>query len=167
MTWLSGRHLPAHYAVLVRYLVVVVRENRRTNSELSSGLLPILSGVRGNGKQRYSELPELPMVLQVNYLLQTSVSARAHTEIQKDRLLASEVIQRNAVAEGGRKTEGRRWVAFRDDAVAPAYDARSVLAPPSTAGREERDDTQQDQKQTLHCSDTHLTLSPAELHGPD
>jgi hypothetical protein len=144
MTRLSGRHLPAHYAVLVRYAIVVVRENRRTNSELNSRLPPILSGVRGNGKQRYSELLEFLMVLQVNYLLHTSVSARAHAEVQKDRLLASEVIQRNALAQGGRKTEGRRWVTFRYDAVAPAYDARFVLASPSTAGREERDDTQQD-----------------------
>jgi hypothetical protein len=94
----------------VRYAVVVVREDGRPNSELSGRLLPILTWVRGEGKQRDSEVPEPSMVLQVNYLLYTSVSARAHAEIQQNRLLASEVIQRNARPLGGRKMKRRRRI---------------------------------------------------------
>ncbi len=84
------RHLPAHHAVLVRHAVVLVRENGRPNSKLRSRLLPIFLPVRRNGEQGYFELPELSVVLQVNYLLQTPVSARAHAEIQQDGLFSTE-----------------------------------------------------------------------------
>jgi hypothetical protein len=96
----------------VRYAVVVVRENGRTNSELSGRLLPIFARVRGDGEQGYSELPEIRMGLQVNYLLYTSISARTHAEIQQHRPLPPEVIQRNALPLSRKKTEGRRWVAL-------------------------------------------------------
>ena len=83
------------------------------------------------------------MVLQVNYLLHASVSARAHAEVQQDRLLASKVVERNAVARGGRKTEGGRRVAF-------AEDASGFFATTCTAGGKERNHTQQGKKPPSH-----------------
>jgi hypothetical protein len=103
---------PLHHIVGCGHLITRVREEGARHTGLLRFSCKVRNGVRGNRDDGDTKGTKAGVILQINDLLDTGLSARAHAEEEQHRLLAAVLLERNPLPASTLQFKGGRLVPY-------------------------------------------------------